>query len=88
MSSHPPHSSSDDLPPLPHEPRPGRYRHHKGNEYRVLGLARHSETLEVLVVYQPLYGQAGLWIRPQKMFIETIEIAGLNVPRFERISDI
>ncbi len=44
------------LPPLPAEPRPGRYRHYKGNEYRVVGLVRHSETLEVLVLYQALYG--------------------------------
>ncbi len=80
-------SAYDDLAPLPLEPRAGRYRHYKGNEYRVLGLARHSETLEVVVVYQPLYGESGLWIRPQKMFIETVEISGRPVPRFERIGD-
>ena len=64
------------------EPRPGRYRHYKGNEYRVLGLARHSETLEPLVVYQALYGERGTWVRPQPMFVETVEIDGRRVPRF------
>ena len=53
-----------DLPPLPAEPRPGLYRHYKGNEYRVLGFARHSETLEPLVVYDALYGERGRWVRP------------------------
>ena len=75
------------LSPLPLEPRPGRYRHYKGNEYRVLGLARHSETLEVLVVYDALYGERGRWVRPAAMFSETIEQAGRRVPRFERIGD-
>ena len=74
------------LPPLPAEPRPGRYRHYKGNEYRVLGLARHSETLEPLVVYQPLYGERGLWVRPAAMFVETIEVAGQRVPRFSFVA--
>lgn len=78
---------SDDLPPLPSEPRPGRYRHYKGREYRVLGIARHSETLEPLVVYQPLYGERGLWVRPAAMFVETIVSAnGERVPRFEFIA--
>ena len=76
---------STDLPLLPTEPRPGRYRHYKGNEYRVLGLARHSETLEPLVVYQALYGERGLWVRPAAMFTETIEIAGQPMPRFARV---
>lgn len=72
------------LPPLPAEPRPGRYRHYKGNEYRVIGLARHSETKEVLVVYQTLYGDFSLWVRPLAMFTETVELgaAGGRVPRF------
>ena len=74
------------LPPLPAEPRPGRYRHYKGNEYRVLGLARHSETLEPLVVYQPLYGERGLWVRPAAMFVETIEVAGQRVRRFSFVA--
>lgn len=79
---------ASDLPPLPLEPRPGRYRHYKGAEYRVVGLARHSETLEVLVVYQPLYGEGALWVRPQAMFMETVPgpVAGTRVPRFALIA--
>ena len=75
-----------DLPPLPTEPRPGLYRHYKGNDYRVLGLARHSETLEPLVVYQALYGERGLWGRPAAMFGETVTPAGREIPRFARIT--
>ena len=76
-------ASSESLPPLPAEPRPGRYRHYKGGEYRVLQLARHSETLEPVVVYQALYGDGGLWVRPQPMFVETIALAdGRRAPRF------
>lgn len=63
--------------------RLGRYRHYKGQLYEVIGLARHSESLEWLVVYRALYGNFGLWVRPAGMFTETIEIAGLPVPRFE-----
>jgi hypothetical protein len=70
------------LPPLPAEPRAGRYRHYKGQEYRVIGLARHSETREPLVVYQALYGEHGLWVRPAAMFVETVELAGRREPRF------
>ncbi len=78
----------DPLPALPAEPRPGRYRHYKGNEYRVLGLARHSETLEPLVVYEALYGERGLWVRPATMFTEAIaRDGGTRGPRFERIGD-
>jgi hypothetical protein len=74
------------LPPLPNEPRPGRYRHYKGGEYRVVGLARHSESLEPLVVYEALYGAGGLWVRPAAMFTETIVNAwGQRVPRFARV---
>jgi hypothetical protein len=62
------------LPPLPAEPRPGRYRHYKGREYRVVGIARHSETLEPLVVYEELYGEHGLWVRPAAMFNETVAV--------------
>ena len=72
----------DPLPPLPAEPRPGLYRHYKGHDYRVLGLARHSETLEPLVVYQALYGERGLWVRPHGMFFETVNHGGHTVPRF------
>jgi hypothetical protein len=75
----------DDAPlaPLPAEPRVGSYRHYKGNAYQVLGLARHSETQEVLVVYKMLYGDGGLWVRPQEMFISTVTLAdGTVTPRF------
>jgi hypothetical protein len=71
----------NDLAPLP-EIRLGRYRHYKGGEYEVVGVARHSETLEPLVVYRPLYNQTGLWVRPYAMFLEHIELNGKLQPRF------
>ena len=61
----------------------GRYRHYKGNEYLVIGVAKHSETEEELVVYRPDYGEGGLWVRPKTMFLGHIEIDGKSVPRFE-----
>lgn len=64
------------------EIRPGRYRHFKGKEYRVLGVARHSETLEPLVVYQALYGERGLWVWPAAMWNEQVEREGQTMPRF------
>ncbi len=67
------------------EIQPGRYRHYKGNEYTVLGVARHSETLQELVVYRQEYGERGLWVRPAAMFAEMVEIEGMAVPRFRRI---
>lgn len=63
----------------------GRYRHYKGREYEVLGVARHSETEEELVVYRPLYGKGGLWVRPLDMFVETVDIDGVAVARFENV---
>lgn len=66
---------------------PGRYRHYKGNEYTVLGVARHSETQEFLVVYRPEYGERQLWVRPLGMFAETVVVDGRSVPRFERLGD-
>jgi hypothetical protein len=74
------------LPPLPSEPRPGRYRHYKGQDYRVLGIARHTETREVLVVYQALYGEFGLWLRPHAMFMESVTHLGEEQPRFAYVS--
>ncbi|MFJ3263810.1 DUF1653 domain-containing protein [Pseudomonas sp. NPDC086581] len=62
--------------------QPGLYRHHKGQQYRVLGVARHSETEEELVIYQALYGEFGLWVRPLSMFTEAVEVNGGKVPRF------
>ncbi len=79
--------SKDILPPLPAEPRPGHYRHYKGQPYRVLGVARHSETLEVLVVYEALYGELGWWVRPAAMFTEQVIVDGKPVPRFARTGD-
>jgi hypothetical protein len=63
--------------------QPGRYRHYKGNEYIVIGTARHSETLEELVVYRQEYGDHGLWVRPKQMFSQMVEVEGQEVPRFE-----
>jgi hypothetical protein len=60
----------------------GIYRHYKGQRYRVLGTARHSETMEEVVVYQALYGDFGLWVRPAVMFCETVELDGEPIPRF------
>lgn len=60
----------------------GRYQHYKGNEYEVIGVARHSETLEEMVVYRPLYGDHGLWVRPMTMFAESVDLNGQRVPRF------
>lgn len=67
------------------QPAPGRYQHYKGREYEVLGVARHSETDEWLVVYRPLYGEGGLWVRPLAMFLETVVVNGEAVPRFAPI---
>lgn len=65
--------------------QPGRYRHYKGNEYEVIGIARHSETEEEYVVYRALYGERGLWIRPAAIFEEEIEVNGKRVRRFQRL---
>ena len=68
-------------------PEPGIYRHFKGNYYELLGVARHSETLEELVVYRALYGERGLWVRPLSMWNETVVRDGKTVPRFVRVDD-
>jgi len=65
----------------------GKYRHFKGNEYRVLYLAKHSETLEEIVVYQALYGDKGIWVRPASMWNETIMHNGESHKRFEYIDE-
>ena len=70
-----------DLPQLP-EVRLGRYRHYKGGEYELVGVVRHSETLEVMALYRPLYNASGLWVRPYAMFFEEIEHQGKRQPRF------
>lgn len=63
----------------------GRYRHYKGNSYEVVGVARHSETEEKMVVYRTLYGDGSLWVRPLSMFMEDVVVDGRTLPRFERI---
>jgi len=67
--------------------RSGRYRHFKGNEYEVIGVARDSETQQPMVVYRALYGERGLWVRPLAMFLEEIERDGVRVRRFEYIGE-
>ena len=64
---------------------PGIYRHFKGKKYRVLGTARHSETLEEYVVYEEMHGKRRLWVRPLEMFCETVEKDGRQVPRFQKV---
>ena len=63
----------------------GRYRHYKGNEYEVIGVAKHSEDETNLVVYRPLYGEKGLWVRPLDMFVETVEVDSETKARFKYI---
>ena len=65
--------------------RSGRYRHYKGQDYEVIGVARHSETEEPLVVYRTLYGEYDLWVRPLTMFTETLDFDGEKTPRFRFI---
>ena len=67
--------------------KPGRYRHFKGNEYEVLGVARHSETREEMVVYRALYGEFGLWVRPVSMWNEIVERDGRTFRRFTYIGE-
>lgn len=66
---------------------PGRYRHYKGNDYEVIGVAKHSETEELFVVYRALYDERGLWVRPAAMFLDTVIVDGLLRPRFQRLHD-
>ena len=64
----------------------GKYRHFKGNEYEVLAVAQHSETLEPMVVYRALYGDHGVWVRPLSMFLDTVTRDGVTRPRFEEVN--
>jgi hypothetical protein len=75
--------TEEHLPALPATPL-GRYRHYKGGEYEVIGVARHSESNEPMVVYRPLYNTTGWWVRPHAMFFEAIEFDGCAQPRFTR----
>ena len=67
--------------------KPGKYRHFKGGEYELLGIACHSETLEPMVVYRALYGEGGLWVRPAHMWTENVETEAYCGPRFIRLED-
>ena len=67
--------------------RLGKYRHFKGNEYEVVAIGKHSETLEDYVIYRALYGEGGYWVRPLSMFIEVIERDGKTFSRFEYIGE-
>ena len=69
------------------ELKPGKYRHFKGGEYELLGIAKHSETLEPMVVYRALYGEGGLWVRPAQMWSEVVEKPGYTGPRFVYIEE-
>ena len=62
----------------------GRYRHYKGNEYEVLDIAKHSETLEPMVVYRALYGEGGVWVRPAEMWNEIVDKDGIKCMRFQK----
>lgn len=75
-----------DKPPLPPLPtiEPGLYRHYRGLHYDVIGVVRHSETREPMVLYRPLYGEGAMWVRPFEMFLERVEHEGQSVPRFSR----
>ena len=76
----------DNISPVQRVVKPGcRYRHFKGKEYLILYLAKHSECMEDLVVYQALYGEMGIWVRPLDMFLEQVEVNGRLVNRFEEI---
>lgn len=74
-------SVMDKIPNIPL----GIYEHYKGNHYEVIEVARHSETLEPLVVYRALYGERALWVRPFEMFLEEVDVDGKQIPRFRFI---
>lgn len=79
------HLANHDLPALP-SLQLGRYRHYKGNEYELLDVVRHSETLEAMVLYKPLYEGSSLWVRPAGMWSETVAFGGKTVVRFALIA--
>ena len=70
------------------ELKPGKYRHYKGNDYEVIGVGKHSETLEEMVIYIPLYGEGGFWVRPLDMFTEDVEANGTTKKRFEYVGEM
>ena len=67
--------------------KPGIYRHYKGNQYEVIGFAKHSETVEDMVIYKALYGEGGTWVRPLSMWEELVEVNGQIMKRFEYLGD-
>jgi hypothetical protein len=69
------------------ELKPGKYRHFKGNEYELVGVAKHSETLEPMVVYRALYGEGGLWVRPASMWTEIVDKENYHGPRFQYVGE-
>lgn len=69
------------------ELKPGKYRHFKGMEYELIGVASHSETLEPMVVYRALYGEGGLWVRPDAMWTEQVDREGYHGPRFVYVGE-
>ena len=73
--------TSMNAPPIPL----GVYRHYKGNQYEVIGFAKHSETLEDMVIYKALYGERGTWVRPLSMWDNHIEVDGKTAKRFENV---
>jgi len=66
----------------------GLYQHYKGNQYEVIDTVTHSETEETLVLYRPLYGEKKLWVRPLEMFLESVNVDGLCMPRFEYVGEL
>lgn len=75
------------VPPIVSDVTPGVYRHYKGNRYRVLSLAHHSETLEELVIYEAIDTDTGVWARPLSMWSETVIVNGVTMRRFERVDE-
>ena len=75
------------MEPFKYNVLPGRYRHFKGKEYRVLYTATHSETMEPMVVYQALYGEWGIWVRPAAMWNELVTRDGITLPRFTYLGE-
>lgn len=67
--------------------KPGIYEHYKGGRYRVIDTVRHSETEECMVLYKPLYGEQKLWVRPFDMFVETVNVNGTQIPRFQFVGN-
>jgi hypothetical protein len=67
--------------------KPGKYRHFKGNEYELVGVAKHSETLEPMAVYRALYGEGGLWVRPASMWTEIVDKENYHGPRFQYVGE-